>query len=66
MNHLPSGPTRADQLTQLANSLDDLRDSLVMASLALADLITEAPSPERDEVVASVQHYLNRFVVSRR
>ena len=34
-------------------------------SLALTDLITEVPSPERDEVLAGVQRYLNSIAVIR-
>jgi hypothetical protein len=65
MQHPPSDPNEAAQLMQIARSLHDLRDSLVMISLTLTDLITEAPSPERDEVLAGVKCYLNRIAVLR-
>jgi hypothetical protein len=66
MKHPPSEPSQAAQLMQIASSLVIIRDSLVTISLELADLITERPSRERDEVIADVQLYLNRFAVTRR
>lgn len=33
----------------------------MLISMALADLMTEGPSQERDMVLAGVQRYLNRF-----
>lgn len=54
------------QLLQIAKSLSDMRDSLVMISLALTDLITEMPSRERDAVLAAVENYLERLRRSNR
>ena len=65
MKHPPSDPVQAAQLMQIVSSLVIIRDSWVMISLALTDLITEEPSPERDEVLANVQRYLNRIKVLR-
>lgn len=55
-SHLPN-----QQLTQLADVLGDVRDSWVMISLALKDLMAEAASPERDEVQTEVERYLCRL-----
>ncbi|MDT8992630.1 hypothetical protein RQP54_17295 [Curvibacter sp. APW13] len=63
MKHAPLDPTQVAQLKEIADSLEDIRESLMTISLALADVITEVPSPERDEVLAGVQRYLNRFAV---
>lgn len=49
------------QLLQIAKSLSDIRDSFVMISLALTDLVTEMPSRERDAVLAAVERYLDRL-----
>ena len=49
------------QLLQIAKSLSDMRDSLVMMSLALTDLAAVVPSRERDEVLAAVESYLERL-----
>lgn len=56
-----SKPLPNEQLTKLAGALGDIRDSLVTLSLALTDLITEMPSPARDEVVIKVERYLARL-----
>lgn len=45
----------------LAESLSDLRDSLVKLSIVLKDHLADTPSPERDEVVMQVELYLARI-----
>jgi hypothetical protein len=65
MKNPPLDTSQAAQLMQIAHSLVDLRDSLVMISLALTDLITEGPSPARDEVLADVKRYLTRIAALR-
>ena len=57
----PPKPAPDAQLMQLANALDEIRDSWVMISLALKDLVTEVPSTARDEVVTEVDRYLCRL-----
>lgn len=61
MNHLPSHLLRSAELLKIANALGDLRDSLLLLSLALTDLTTEVPSEERDEVLEAVKQYLKRI-----
>lgn len=61
MNHDPSAQLPNNDLSQLADVLKDLRDSWVMISLALKDLLTEAPSPERDNMLAEVERCLSRM-----
>ena len=58
MNHLPSDLLRSAELVKIADALGDLRDSLLLLSLALTDLATEVPSRERDEVSVAVKQYL--------
>lgn len=53
--------THTAHLLQIAKSFGDIRDSLLRISLALTDLVTETPSSERDEVLATVEHYLDRL-----
>lgn len=53
-----SKPTPNAQWVKLAEALGDMRDSLVMVSLALQDFLTEMPSTTRDEVKANVERYL--------
>jgi hypothetical protein len=65
MEHPPLDPVQAAQLMQTVSSLVIIRDALVTISLALTDLRTESPTRERDEVMAGVQHYLDRFAVLR-
>jgi hypothetical protein len=55
-SHLPN-----EQASLLADVLRDMRDSWVMISLALKDLVAEAPSPARDEVRTEVERYLCRM-----
>ena len=57
----PSKPQQSDQLHKLADALGNMRDSLVTVSLALTDLVTEMPSPARDEVLTEVERYLSRL-----
>jgi len=57
----PTSSSSSAQLMLLADALGDMRDSLIAASLALADLITEAESPQRDEVLTEVERYLARI-----
>ena len=61
MDRDSSNPLPNEQLLKLADALGDLRDSLVTASMALTDLVTEMPSPARDEVVMEVERYLFRM-----
>ncbi len=53
--------TQKAHLMQIAKSFGDIRDSLVKISLALTDLETETPSIKRDQVLATVESYLDRF-----
>lgn len=57
----PSTPFPNEQLIQLAGALGEIRDSWVMISLALKDVVTEIPSTARDEVLAEVERYLCRL-----
>jgi hypothetical protein len=56
-----SKPESNEQLSKLADALGDIRDSLVTVSMALTDLVTETPSPARDEVMVEVERYLCRI-----
>ena len=56
-----SNPCPDEQLIKLAKALGGIRDSLVTVSMALTDLVTELPSPARDEVVMEVERYLCRM-----
>ena len=56
-----SKPESNEQLSKLADALGDIRDSLVSVSMALTDLVTETPSPARDEVMVEVERYLCRI-----
>jgi NifB/MoaA-like Fe-S oxidoreductase len=56
-----SKPASNEQLSKLADALGSIRDSLVTVSMALTDLVTEMPSPARDEVVTEVERYLCRM-----
>ncbi len=59
--HKPSKPSPNEQLVQLASALGEIRDSWVMISFALKDIVTEIPSAERDEVLTEVDRYLCRI-----
>jgi hypothetical protein len=48
-------------LMTLSDALGDLRDSLVLISMALSDHLTESASPLRDEVLAQVERHLARI-----
>lgn len=61
MGHEPSRPSQDGLPIQLAMALGDIRDSLVMVSCALKDVISEMPSTARDEVIADVERYLCRL-----
>lgn len=52
---------RPCQMDELAHALAKLRDTCVKLSLLLRDQLTEVASPERDQVIADVEHYLSRF-----
>ena len=56
-----SKPESNEKLSKLADALGDIRDSLVTVSMALTDLVTETPSPARDEVMVEVERYLCRI-----
>lgn len=56
-----SNPCPNDQLIKLADALGSMRDSFMTVSMALTDLVTEMPSPARDEVVMEVERYLARL-----
>jgi hypothetical protein len=43
VKHSFSDPSQLAQLRRFAHALDGLRDSLVMTSLTLTDLMTKAP-----------------------
>lgn len=61
MENDPSKPEQSAQLHKLADALGNMRDSLVTVSMALTDLVTEMPSPARDEVLTEVERYLSRL-----
>lgn len=61
-----SKPVPNVQLHKLAEALGDMRDSLVTISLALTDLVTEMPSPARDEAAIEVERYLARISEANR
>ncbi len=61
MEREPSMPLLDEQLIQLACALGKIRDSWVMISLALKDVVTEIPAPARDEVLTEVHRYLCRL-----
>lgn len=50
-----------NEMTALVNALNDNRDSWVLLSLALKDLIADAPSPWRDPVMRQVERQLLRI-----
>jgi hypothetical protein len=54
-------PAQSTQLIALAELLSDLRDSLMLVSMALKDHISNTPSPERDEVILEVKLQLARI-----
>lgn len=60
MEREPSMPSPDEQLIQLANALGEIRDSWVMISCALKDVMTDMPSAARDEVLTEVERYLCR------
>lgn len=62
----PSKPLPDEQLIQLAGALGDIRDSWVMISMALKDVVTEIPSQARDEVLTEVERYLCRLREAKR
>lgn len=45
----------------LAEALGELRDVLLLVSLALKDYAAEAPSPAREAVLSEVEIYLRQF-----
>lgn len=49
------------QLATLSDALGEFRDALVKLSLALTDLITETPSPGKEQVGADVARYLSHI-----
>lgn len=57
----PSKPLQNGQLIQLVGALEEIRDSFVLISLALKDLMTETPSTARDDVLTEVERYLSRI-----
>jgi hypothetical protein len=61
MERDPSKPSQEGQLIQLVGALEEMRDSFMVISLALKDLVTETPSAARDEVLTEVERYLNRM-----
>jgi hypothetical protein len=65
MKQLPPDLNQAAQLTRIANSLVDIRNALMMISLALNDLKMAMPSRERDEVMVDVQRYLKCIAAPR-
>lgn len=65
MRDLPP-PLPGDDITQLIGALNALRDHWMELSLALSDLVTETPSPARDDVLAEVERYLCRIRESER
>jgi hypothetical protein len=62
----PSMPASNDQFILLANALGEIRDSWVLISLALRDVMTEMPSADRDEILMEVDRYLCRLFEDNR
>jgi hypothetical protein len=60
-HHQPSDLLRSAELLKIAHALGELRDSLLMLSLALTDLTTELPSRQRDEALVAVKQYLKHM-----
>jgi hypothetical protein len=60
MNYMPSNSYERES----ENSAQDLRDSLVLISMALSDHLRQSASPLRDEVLAQVQRHLARIRAS--
>lgn len=53
-------PAKSDW-NEIADTLCDIRDSLVLLSTALKDHIADTPSPLRDEVAILVERQLARL-----
>lgn len=48
-------------ILKVSQAMGDARDSMVLISLALQDLLDATPSPERDAAMASAQILLKRW-----
>lgn len=55
-----------DDLLSLSVALGDLRDSLVLTSLALKDHMANTASPTRDEIMLEVERQLAKIKESER
>jgi hypothetical protein len=56
-DELPQG----QPMVRVSQAMGDIRDSMVMMSLALQDLMAATSSPERDAAIAQVQSLLKRW-----
>jgi hypothetical protein len=54
------------ELNVIAEALSDIRDSWVLISVALKDLISDIPSDARDEAAILVERHLARLRVGLR
>ncbi len=57
----PESASTPAELMVLAEALGELRDVLLLVSLALKDYAAEAPSPAREAVLSEVELYLRQF-----
>ena len=48
-------------MVRVSQAMGDIRDSMVMMSLALQDLMAATSSPERDAAIGQVQTLLKRW-----
>jgi hypothetical protein len=56
----PPKPVQDLQLMLLVSVLEEMRNSLVMISLAMNDMLSETPSQAREDVMAEAGRYLER------
>lgn len=63
--YMKAEPREFDMQT-LAVALADLRDALVLMSLALKDHLANQPNPARDEAMAKVERELARIRMGQR
>jgi hypothetical protein len=56
----PPKPVQDLQLMLLVSVLEEMRNSLVMISLAMNDMLSETPSQAREDVLAEAGRYLER------
>ena len=64
MDHDPTKSLHDAPLMEFVSALESIRDSFVLISLSLKDILAEMPSPEKVDVDAEVDSFLNRVRVS--